>query len=109
MPDNNGNGSFDYVFGTGNGIFAVDTPQGAIMGLKQAASKNFDPTFAGTYKAIFYQKTGASTGIGNVEVGTPGLGSATMTITSDGRVTVQDAQGNILVPQTPLVPIADTT
>ena len=108
MPDDNGNGTFDYVFGTGNGIFAVDTPQGAILGLKQAASKSFDPAFAGTYKAIYYQKTGATAGVGNVEVGTPGLGSATMTITTDGQVTVQDAQGNTLVPQTALVPIADT-
>jgi hypothetical protein len=109
MPDDNGNGTFDYVFGTGNGIFAVDTPQGAILGLKQAASKNFDPTFAGTYKAIYYEKTGATTGMGNVEVGTPGLGSATMTITTAGQVIVQGAQGNTLVPQTALVPIADSS
>jgi hypothetical protein len=106
MPDDNG--TFDFVFGTGNGIFAVDTPQGAILGLKQAASKDFDPTFAGIYKAIYYQKTGATTGVGNVELGTPGLGSATMTITAAGQVTVLDAQGNPLVPQTALVPVADT-
>jgi hypothetical protein len=108
MPDDNGNGTFDYVFGTANGIFAVDTPQGAILGLKQAASKSFDPTFAGTYNAIYYQKTGASTGMGNLEVGAPGLGHATMTITNAGHVTVQDDQGNTLVQQTALVPIADT-
>jgi hypothetical protein len=108
MPDDNGNGTFDYVFGTANGIFAVDTPQGAILGLKQAASKDFDPLYAGTYKAIYYQKTGATTGMGNVEVGTPGLGSATMTITAGGQVTVQDDLGNALVQQTALVPIADT-
>ena len=108
MPDDNGNGTFDYVFGTANGIFAVDTPQGAILGLKQAAGKNFDPSFAGTYQAIYYQKTGATTGMGNVEAGTPSLGKATMTITNAGQVTVQDAQGNTLVRQTTLVPIADT-
>ena len=54
MPDDNG--TFDYVFGTGNGIFAVDSPNGAILGLKKAASKNFDPAFAGTYKAIYYRR-----------------------------------------------------
>jgi len=47
--------------------------------------------------------------MGNVEVGAPGLGRATMTITSTGQVAVQDAQGNTLVPLTPLIAIADTT
>jgi hypothetical protein len=63
------NGTSDYVFGTPNGIFAVDTPNGAILGLKKAASKNFDASFAGTYKAIYYQKTGANTGPNNTETG----------------------------------------
>src|SRR5205085_10446680 len=65
IPENNG--SSDYVFGTPNGIFAVDTPNGAILGLKKAASKNFDASFAGTYKAIYYQKTGANIGPNNTE------------------------------------------
>ena len=78
LADNGG--TFDYVFGTTNGMFAVDTPQGAILGLPQAASKAFDPTFAGTYKSIYFQKTGANTGIGNVETGTPSLGNATIII-----------------------------
>ena len=47
-----GNGTSDYVFGTANGIFAVDNPNGTILCLKKAATKDFDPTFAGTYKAI---------------------------------------------------------
>lgn len=105
VPDNNN--TFDYVFGTANGIFAVDSPNGAILGLKQAATKDFDPSFAGTYKAIFYQKTGASTGLGNVETGTPSLGSATLVLTSSGQVTVKDAQGTTIV-QATLTPVADT-
>ncbi len=100
-------GSFDYIFGTPNGIFAVDTPNGAILGLKKATSKNFDPNFAGTYKAIFYKKTGATTGQGNLETGTPSLGKATLVIGSTGQVTVQDAQSNTLV-QATLTPVADT-
>jgi hypothetical protein len=55
-----GNGTSDYVLGTANGIFAVDNPNGRILGLKKAATKDFDPTFAGTYKAIYYQKTGGA-------------------------------------------------
>jgi len=104
LADNGG--TFDYIFGTPNGIFAVDTPNGAILGLKKAASKNFDPSFAGTYKAIFYGKTGATTGQGNLETGTPNLGKATLVIGNSGQVTVQDAQGTTLV-QATLTPVAD--
>jgi len=106
MADNNG--AFDYVFGTGNGIFAVDTPNGAVLGLKKAASKDFDSTFAGTYKAIYYQKTGAATGSNNTESGTPSLGNATLLISSSGQLTVEDDQGKILVVAT-LQPVADTS
>ena len=103
-----GSGTYDYVFGTANGIFAVDSPNGAILGLKKATSKAFDPTFAGTYKAIFYQKTGAATGAGNVETGTPSLGNATITVGSAGQVTVTDGSGKTLV-QATLTPFADAS
>jgi hypothetical protein len=105
IPEPGGTG-FDYVFGTANGIFAVDTPNGAILGLKKAASKDFDPSFAGTYYAIYSQKTGATTGAGNVETGTPSLASATLVVTAGGQVTVSDAQGNTIV-QATLTPVAD--
>jgi hypothetical protein len=77
------------------------------MGLKQAATKDFDPTFAGAYKAIFYQKANATTGQGNVETGTPSLGSATLVIDAQANLTVQDSQGKIII-QTTLAPVADT-
>src|ERR1700745_1190466 len=99
-------GTTDYVFGPSQGIFIVDTNNGAIMGLKQAATKNFDPAFAGTYQAIFYQKTGATTGVGNVETGTPSLGSATLIIDPQGNLTVRDALG-LPVIRTALTPVAD--
>ena len=97
-----------YVFGTANGIFAVDTQNGAILGLTQAASPNFDPTVAGIYNAIFYQKTGASTGQGNVETGTPSLGNATLTVGASGQVTLTDAHGNPMAEGT-LIPVADVS
>jgi len=106
IPENNG--SSDYVFGTPNGIFAVDTPNGAILGLKKAATKNFDPSFAGTYKAIYYQKTGANTGPNNTETGTASLGNAMLAITSSGQITISDSQGSVLVVAT-LQPVADTS
>ena len=107
LPDDNGGGA-DYVFGTGKGIFVVDNPNGTILGLAKAASKSFDPSFAGTYKAIFYQKTGATPQIGNVETGTPSLGKATLVIDALANVTVEDAQGNAVI-QTTLTPVADTS
>jgi hypothetical protein len=99
-------GTSDYVFGTANGIFAVDNSNGTILGLKKAATKDFDPSFAGTYKVIYYEKTGAQTGQGNVETGTPSVGNATMVIGSAGQVTVQDSTGTTLV-QATLTPVAD--
>jgi len=106
VPEPNNPSVSDYVFGTANGIFAVDTGNGAILGLKKAAGKDFDPTFAGTYVAIYYQKTNASTGVGNVESGTSSLGNASLVVTADGKVTVSDAQGNTMVHAT-LTPVAD--
>jgi hypothetical protein len=102
-----GQGSFDFMFGTQNGIFAVDTPNGAILGLLKASSKDFDPTFAGTYKTIFYQKKGATTGQGNVESGTPSLGNATLTVGTNGTVTLQDSQNTVLATGT-MAAVADT-
>ena len=105
-PDDGGGN--DYIFGTSGGFFIVDTQNGSILGLKKAASKDFDASFAGTYKAMYYQKTGAATGQGNVETGTPALGAATLTITAGGGVTISDGQGTVLA-QSTLTPVADAS
>jgi hypothetical protein len=103
---NDGGIGFDYIFGTPNGVFAVDNSNGSILGLQKAASKDFDPTWAGTYKAIFYQKNGAQTGLDNVETGAAGLGKATLTISAAGVVTIQDGQAAQMLTAT-LTPVAD--
>ena len=100
--------STDYIFGTANGLFAVDTPNGAILGLQQAASKAFDPSVAGTYKTIYYEKTGAQTGSGNVETGNASLSSGTIVIGANGGATVRDASGVALATGT-LTPVADVS
>ncbi|MGA8488867.1 MAG: hypothetical protein WB711_00510 [Terriglobales bacterium] len=102
-----GNGTTEYVFGTANGVFAVDNPNGTILALEKAAIKDFDPSFAGTYQAIYYQKTNAQTGQGNIETGTPALGDATMVIGADAQITVTNGSGTILI-QATLTPVADT-
>lgn len=106
MTMSEGGGSPDYVFGTPGGVFAVDTNNGAILGLRKAASKDFDQAAAGTYKAIYYQKLGAQTGQGNLETGAPSLGNATIVIGVNGQITVQGSSGETLV-QTTLTPVAD--
>lgn len=100
-------GGYDYIFGTPNGVFAVDTPNGAILGLAKASSKDFDPLNAGTYNSIYYEKVGASTGMGNVESGTPSLGKGTVTVSAGGVVTIADVAGTALATGT-LTPIEDT-
>jgi hypothetical protein len=104
---NESNGSSDYVFGTQSGFFVVDTGNGTILGLPQAASKSFDSSHAGTYTAIFYQKAGAQTGQGNIETGTPSEGKATVTIGANGLMTIVDSQNNTLASGT-LAAVADT-
>lgn len=101
------NGSDNYVFGTQNGLFAVDTGNGTILGLPKAATKAFDPTVAGTYTAMFYEKANAQMGQNNVESGTPQEGTATVTVKSSGLVTITDGQNNTMASGT-LAAIADT-
>jgi hypothetical protein len=107
IPEPNNQPGFDYIFGTANGIFAVDTQNGAILGLKKASAKAFDSSLAGTYKAIYYQKIGASTGQGNVESGTASMASATLVVSGSGQVTISDGQGNQMAQGT-LTAVADT-
>jgi hypothetical protein len=105
VPEPDGPG-YAYAFGTADGIFAVDTPNGAILGLTQASSKEFDPTVAGSYKAIYYEKTNATTGQGNVETGTATLGNASITVSLSGQITLTNAQGNQMA-QGALAAVAD--
>jgi hypothetical protein len=95
------------AFGTANGMFVVDTPNGTIFGLQQATAKEFDPSVAGSYHAIYYSKSNAATGAGNVEVGTSALGSAIVAVTAEGAVTITDSSGKVMVQGT-LAAVADT-
>ncbi|MDP9016895.1 MAG: hypothetical protein M3N19_01060 [Candidatus Eremiobacteraeota bacterium] len=98
--------STDYIFGTANGQFIVDTTNGAILGLGRAATKAFDPNNAGTYTAMLYSKTNATTATGNIESGTVNLGIGKVTLDTTGNLVIKDAQGNTQLAGL-LVPIAD--
>ncbi|MGO9317753.1 MAG: hypothetical protein ACLPXT_14190 [Terracidiphilus sp.] len=99
----------DYIFGTASGFFIVDTPNGSIIGLPKAASAALDPSMAGTYSAIFYQKTNATTGAGNVESGTASTGQATIVIDSLGNITATDSTSNIFINNAALTPVASAS
>lgn len=101
-------GETSYAFGTANGFFAVDTGEGTILGLPKAAAKAFDPSVAGTYTAMFYEKANAQTGENNTESGSVSEGTATMTITATGAVTIVDSHGNTMA-RGPLAAVADTS
>ena len=99
-------GSVSTVFGTQNGLWAVDNDNGTILGLPKASTKSFNPASAGTYNAIYYEKPDAQM-VNNVEVGTPLTGKATVTVTAAGAVTITDSQNNPMASGT-LAAVADT-
>jgi hypothetical protein len=105
LDESSGN---DYVFGTQTGFFVVDTGNGTILSLPKAATKSFAGSNAGTYTALYYEKTGAQTGQGNVETGTPSEGKATITISASGLVTITDSQNHVMATGT-LAAVADTS
>jgi len=98
--------SKDVVFGTQNGLWAVDTSIGAILGLPKAASKDFDPASAGAYTSLYYEKANAQTDQNNNESGTPTQGKGSVTVTVGGNITILDSQGNTIASGA-LVPVAD--
>ena len=103
-------GSDSTVFGTQNGLWAVDNSNGTILGLPKAATKDFDPSSAGTYNAIYYEKANAQMqgqGSSSYEVGTPLEGKASISVNASGEVTITDSQGNTMATGT-LAAVADT-
>lgn len=101
------NSAQDYVFGTQNGLFAVDTGSGTILSQPKASSKNFNATNGGTYKAIYYEKSDAMTGQNNQESGTPSEGQATIVVGQGGTVTITDSNNKVMATGM-LAAIADT-
>lgn len=101
-------GTHSTVFGTQNGMWAVDqTNQGAAIGLPKASTKDFNPSVAGTYNAIYYEKQNAQMQ-NNVETGTPLEGKAAISVSSSGLVTITDSQNNVMASGT-LVALEDAS
>jgi hypothetical protein len=110
----NAGGGTETIFGTASGFFIVDTPNGSIIGLPKAATPNFDPTVAGTYNGIFYEKANVTMAAGaNAETGTPSTGQATIVVTAASgttlpNITVTDSNGNTFI-NAALTPVANSS
>ncbi len=111
IPD--AGGGTETIFGTASGFFIVDTPNGSIIGLPKAASPAFDPTVAGTYNGVFYEKANVTMAAGsNTETGTPSTGQATIVVTAAvgstlPNITVTDSNGNTFI-NAALTPVANS-
>ncbi len=100
-------GGTDTIFGTASGFFIVDSPNGSIIGLQKAASPAFDPSVAGTYNGIFYEKLNANNS-GSTETGTPSTDKATIVISAAGNITVTDSKNNTFI-NAALIPVANAS
>jgi hypothetical protein len=106
-PVGGAGGGTNTIFGTAGGFFIVDSPNGSIIGLPKATSPAFDPTVAGTYNGIYYEKLNA-TNSGTTETGTPSTGQATIVIDSLGNITVTDSNSNTIISAL-LTPVASSS
>jgi hypothetical protein len=110
----NTGGGTETIFGTASGFFIVDTPNGSIIGLPKAASSAFDPTVAGTYNGIFYEKANVTMANGaNVETGTASTSQATIVVTAAAGTTlpnilVTDSNNNTII-NAALTPVANSS
>ncbi len=101
-----------YMFGTTGGFFAVDTDNGGIVGIREAASKDFDSANAGTYNAIVYQKADCNTGMGGVETGSVSMTRASMVIsagsgTAAANIILRNSSGDTIL-DSDLIPFEDS-
>ena len=106
-PVGGAGGGTNTIFGTTGGFFIVDSPNGSIIGLPKAATPDFDPTVAGTYNGIFYEKLNANNS-GSTETGTPSTGQATIVIDTLGNITVTDSNSNTIISAL-LTPVASSS
>ncbi len=103
-----GTNGTDTIFATQGGFFVVDMGNGSMVGVPQAASSAFDATFAGTYRALCYNKLDAIAGGNNPEGGTGRVDGYSLALSAGGGLTVQDANGATVV-STSLQPVASTS
>ena len=93
----NGASVDNYIFATNSGLLAVDTGNGSLVCFHQATGSAFNPAVAGTYRALAFAKSGATTGAGNVE--TPTVGTVTkysISLDTSGLISVTDSSSAVV-------------
>jgi len=100
-----GAGQVSYIFGTAN-EFIADRPDGTMLGFQKTTTKDFDPTFSGTYSTTVYQKVAASSNQGSVESGSQSFDHGSLTISANGQLTISNSHEQVLAEGT-LVPVSD--
>jgi hypothetical protein len=109
VPEEGGGTSTATVFGTPGGYLAIDGENGSMFGVRDAATKDFLPEYAGTYLAIAYSKHDVTLGPGpGEETGTAEVSTATVTITAgtgSGHILVEPEGGTHF--ESELIPLED--
>jgi len=86
----------NYVFGTQNGLFLVDSPKGTSLGLPKASSAAFNASFAGTYSLMYFSKAVTAIVLDSTgaETGTPTMDVGSISFDASGNATLKDSGGN---------------
>jgi hypothetical protein len=101
--------SLNYIFKTPtDGILVIDTPQGSMLIVEAQAGKDFQPSWAGTYNAVYYEGNGDETSVDSAG----SVSRAAIHVSAEGslRVTVTDpatGQTTTVLEDQPLTPVAD--
>ena len=106
LTDALGAGANAYLFGQANGLMILDTPTGSVLGIPQAASSAFNPAYAASYKAVAYQKTGATLSEAQLETGVTAWYPWVVLVGATGELQIANELGTILVTGN-LIPVAE--
>jgi hypothetical protein len=100
-----GGGAFSYAFRSTTGFSALDRPGRSVLSFRRPATKDFSPSWAGTYTASIYRKAGCAGTL--PEGGTASLEDWTIVVDGSGSATFVNGSGAAMVSVT-LTPLADS-
>jgi len=103
-----GSGGNAYAFGSAGNVFAIDTTTGSLIATPQAATSAFNAAWAGTYKAVSYQKVEAAMSESGVESGIVSVNDLTLVVNAAGLASLYDDLGDQVASGT-LTAVADAS
>jgi len=104
-----------YIFRTTGGFLAIDTPNGSLVCMQQAATSAFLDANVGTYKAFTYHKANAHGDSSGEETGTPSVStnrvvfrrSTDVAHPERGHLTIYSPDGSTIIADTELMNLTD--